>query len=1316
MHRSLGLLAALALSTLAAGAAASGSLPNYNATCDPATSPAPSPRRGALEAPGIAVSSVDPRRGVPTFVWATRGPGAPPPITATDPARVARAYLDRYAGLYGLSPEALATARVTRVHDTGRGGIVVVLRQAPGGIELFQHDQKVLLDRKLGLVAISGSLHPAARADIAASPKLFHLSAADALGHAFEDLAGIAVPASSFTNERRAPGDYLTYELSPGPALLAAKMALSRPARVKKVFFPLPDRIVAAYYLEILAGPIDATDAEGHAFVIDARTGRLLYRADLVQSEVYKYRVWSEQSGNKRPLDGPIADFTPSPSGVPDDTLPPFIPPVLVSMDGFNHNPDKKADSWLFPGATETAGNNVDAYTDHAAPDGYSNGDLRATTTSDHTFDRVYDVTKEPLDSPAQSMAAVTQLFFTTNWMHDYWYDSGFDEAAGNAQRYNGGRGGLEGDELHAEAQDGALEGNLDNANMYTPADGDSPRMQMYIWSGLESRSVVLTPGGSIASAGSDFGPGSFQLSGEVALVDDGTAPTADACQPIVNDVSGKIALLHRGTCTFKQKVVYAQQAGAIGVLLANNQPGAPPFPAGDDPEIATKVTIPVIPITMADGAAIEAALGSGPVSVAASRSQGVHPDGTIDSPVIAHEWGHYLHHRLVDCNTLQCDGQSEGWGDFLAMTLMVRPEDDLHGAYASTIYAVMASQNAVYFGLRRVPYSVDFSKNDFTFKHIADGEPLPDDIPLLEIGGPNSEVHNTGEIWTQMLFEGYIGLLDRTKQPDAPYSFEQARRRMADYVVAGMSLTPPQPTFNEQRDALLAAAFAADPDDMLVLAKGFAKRGLGSCSVSPPKDTADNTGLTESFELAPSLHIADITLDDGALSCDSDGHLDAGEKGKLSVTLQNGGIVPLTGAKLTLAGAAPGLTIDSPTEVDVPAIAPLSSTKITFDLSLGEASPPASPVTFTVSAKAEGACAPMVERTIAARLDYDNAAGASATDSFDSDISVWTPGGDAASAVWSRAEAAPLDLVWSGRDLDGYSDTWLTSPPLPVSSTEPLSITLTHRYRFEMGPETEGGPDIAWDGGVIEISTNDGKLWKDIDLYGEPAYSGSVTDQGGNVLANRKAYVGQSPSWPMTDEVTIDLGKKLAGQTVLLRFRIGSDEAVGAEGWEIHAVSVKGLTSTPFPVVTGDQKICNRPPVAVASPGQTVKPGEIVLLDASKSHDPDGDPLTFSWAQTAGPAAPLSQAGSKAIFTAPAGSADLAFQVTVGDGKLVATDSVSIAVRADGAPSADDLVARGGCSCEASAARETPGLLPLLLSSAAPLARRRRRFLATRA
>ena len=43
--------------------------------------------------------------------------------------------------------------------------------------------------------------------------------------------------------------------------------------------------------------------------------------------------------------------------------------------------------------------------------------------------------------SAASNKAAIVHLFFLNNWFHDWYYDSGFNEAAGNAQKDNYGRG-----------------------------------------------------------------------------------------------------------------------------------------------------------------------------------------------------------------------------------------------------------------------------------------------------------------------------------------------------------------------------------------------------------------------------------------------------------------------------------------------------------------------------------------------------------------------------------------------------------------------------------------------------------------------------------------------------------------------------------------------------------------------------------------------------------------------------------------------------------------------------------------------------------
>ena len=163
-------------------------------------------------------------------------------------------------------------------------------------------------------------------------------------------------------------------------------------------------------------------------------------------------------------------------------------PAPLVTVDGLNHPAGGAADPWLPAGATETVGNNVDAYTDLNPPGGLTAGDFRAATTAAGTFDRAYDVTRAPLASADQQAAAITQLFYGIKWLPDDWYDAGFTEAAGNGQTSNFGRGGVEGDALLAEDQDDANGGSRNNANMSTPEDGMAPRMQVYLWSGPDDR------------------------------------------------------------------------------------------------------------------------------------------------------------------------------------------------------------------------------------------------------------------------------------------------------------------------------------------------------------------------------------------------------------------------------------------------------------------------------------------------------------------------------------------------------------------------------------------------------------------------------------------------------------------------------------------------------------------------------------------------------------------------------------------------------------------------------------------------------------
>ncbi|KAJ3188862.1 Fungalysin/Thermolysin Extracellular metalloproteinase 5 [Gaertneriomyces sp. JEL0708] len=124
---------------------------------------------------------------------------------------------------------------------------------------------------------------------------------------------------------------------------------------------------------------------------------------------------------------------------------------------------------------TVTIGNNVYA---HENLEGRSHwlDNYRPEGTKTLTFDFPVDLEKQPstyLD------AAITNLFYWNNAIHDLLYVYGFDEEAGNFQHDNFGRGGRGGDAVIANAQDGS---GYNNANFATPRDGQQPRMRMYVW------------------------------------------------------------------------------------------------------------------------------------------------------------------------------------------------------------------------------------------------------------------------------------------------------------------------------------------------------------------------------------------------------------------------------------------------------------------------------------------------------------------------------------------------------------------------------------------------------------------------------------------------------------------------------------------------------------------------------------------------------------------------------------------------------------------------------------------------------------------
>ena len=155
------------------------------------------------------------------------------------------------------------------------------------------------------------------------------------------------------------------------------------------------------------------------------------------------------------------------------DVNPNVSAQTLVSGPGSTGTNESPA-GWVTNNTT--IGNNVDAYLDRDNNNSADTGGRPVSSTQDFVY--TFDGAAAPTTSTNQ-MLAVTNLFYLNNVIHDKLYRHGFNEAAGNFQTNNFGRGGVGNDPVNAEAQDG---GGTNNANFSTPSDGSRPRMQMYLW------------------------------------------------------------------------------------------------------------------------------------------------------------------------------------------------------------------------------------------------------------------------------------------------------------------------------------------------------------------------------------------------------------------------------------------------------------------------------------------------------------------------------------------------------------------------------------------------------------------------------------------------------------------------------------------------------------------------------------------------------------------------------------------------------------------------------------------------------------------
>lgn len=489
---------------------------------------------------------------------------------------------------------------------------------------------------------------------------------------------------------------------------------------------------------------------------------------------------------------------------------------------------------------TITRGNNVWAQEDRAgtnavghAPDG---GD-------DLIFDFALDLNAPPA---TYEDAAITNLFYWNNVMHDVMYQYGFDEAAGNFQETNYTSEGEGNDFVYADAQDGA---GVNNATFGTPPDGNNPSMTMYLWNPPGPVNAPLTIESPASIAGdingdeASFGPAltATPITEDLVLVEDDSffPPDYLACETLTNsaNINGKIALIRRGECTFVSKVQKAQDAGALAVIVVNNEGGGT-FNMGGT---SNTINIPSIMISQTDGEALISEIEDGTTINATLVNNGPFMiDGDFDNGIIAHEFGHGVSTRLTggksqaDC-LFNAEQMGEGWSDFIGLLMTMKTSDLAADGRGYGTYAI--SQETSGGGIRPTRYSTDTSINPFTYN--------------ITNNANITQPHGIGYVWAQMLWDMTWALIDEYGFDPDLYNGNGGNNIALQLVTDGLKLQSCSPGFEDGRDAILMAdELAFDGANQCLIWQTFADRGLGWSA--DQGDADDRSDQIEAFDMPP--------------------------------------------------------------------------------------------------------------------------------------------------------------------------------------------------------------------------------------------------------------------------------------------------------------------------------------------------------------------------------------------------------------------------------------------------------------------------------
>lgn len=482
--------------------------------------------------------------------------------------------------------------------------------------------------------------------------------------------------------------------------------------------------------------------------------------------------------------------------------------------------------------------------------------------------------------------------------------------------------------------------------------------------------------------------------------------------------------------------------------------------------------------------------------------------DGDLDNGVIVHEYGHGISIRLTggpsNSGCLSNSEQAgEGWSDWMALMMTIEPGDT--GADSRGMGTYLFGQPTTGAGIRPAPYSTNFAVNGYTYS----------DVGTLAVP------HGVGFVWATITWDMAWALIDQYGFDADLYNGTGGNNLAMQLVVDGLKLQPCGPGFVDSRDAILAADVALTGGaNQCLLWEAFANRGLGYSAVQGSNSRGDEV---EAFDLPPACL---LTL-------------------KISKTATPDPVY--SGNVLTYTLVAINDTVGALTNVVISDTVPMYTTYLAGTASDG-GSESGGAITWPGITLASGES---VTRTFQVQVDNGIGVETSWFDDMESGDSNWAVSHGAGAIDWALGTANPHspDYAWFAEGIGSVTDQYLAfASPIVLPSFAELHVW--HDYNLETG----------YDGGVIELSTDGGTVWQDLDTYmTQNGYNSTISGSFSSPIAGRRAFSGDSNGYI---ETVIDLSS-FAGQSALIRFRLATDTSVADEGWYVDDVSISAATVT---------------------------------------------------------------------------------------------------------------------------------------------------------